>query len=481
LCGLTSLALAAPDPVPTYGESPCVERVASAASGAAPAPPSRLPELRYECHVMRGGQPLFVGRAGPAGAPHAPVVLLIHGLGQNAHTDWSEAVHTLAPSYQLITVDLPGFGASPPPAGAYSFATLGDQLRQLVERLAPGRRVMVVGHSLGGAVALHFAHRHAALVDRLVLVDAAGILQKQVYTRHLAAQVVPQTGITPVDEVLRHFGGRLRDLSSYIFLGRGDSYDILPLLMANDSLRKALLGGVVQVDAAISLIEQDFGAAIREVAAPTTVIWGSDDRIAPPRTGRILAARMRQAQQHVLAGAGHTPMTDQPAAFNRLLRQALDGPPVPPSPGFNPAASAANARSQGDVSCDNQIGARYSGRIDTLTLNACRNVRIEGARIGRLVMHGSVAQLDDSRIESIDVAIAARDSELIATTSVIQGRTAIRADNSWFDLAGVHLVASDRGLDLRDAPSRVFFSVSDADTPELRGPVHGLWPRGAGR
>jgi pimeloyl-ACP methyl ester carboxylesterase len=434
---------------------------------------------------MRGGQPLFVGRAGPAsapGAPHAPVVLLIHGLGQNAHTDWSEAVDALAPSYQLITVDLPGFGASPPPLGAYSFVTLGEQLRQLVERLAPGRRVMVVGHSLGGAVALHFAHRHAALVDRLVLVDAAGILHKQVYSRHLAAQAVPQTGIPPVDDVLRRVGGRLRDLSSFIFLGRGDSYDILPLLMANDGLRKALLGGVVQVDAAISLIEQDFSLAIREVAAPTTVIWGSDDRIAPPRTGRILAARMRQAQLHVLAGAGHTPMADQPAAFNRLLRQALEGPPPPISAGFFPAAGAANARSQGDVSCNSQIGPRYSGRIETLTLDNCRNVRIEGARIGRLVMSNSVAQLDDSRIDATTgVAIDARNSELIATTSRIQGRTAIRADNSWFDLAGVSLVASERGLDLRDAQSRAFFSVSDADTPELTGDVHLLWPRGAGR
>ncbi len=477
---LTSLvpahAAEPPAPIPTFGDSPCVERPQPAASGQPPAPPARIPGLRYECHVMTGGQPLFVGRAGPV---DAPVLLLIHGLGQNAHTDWAEPVQALAPRFQIVAVDLPGFGASPPPLGPFAFDTLGRQLAQLVTRLAPGRRVHVVGHSLGGAVALHFAHRHAALVDRLVLVDAAGLLLKQVFMRHMTAQAVPSTGVAPLDAVIRGMGGRLRDLGSYIFLGQDARFDFLPWLMGNPQARKALLGGVVQADAAITLVEQDFTAALRETTAPTTLIWGSEDRIAPPRTGRILAARMPQVRLQVMAGAGHTPMADRPGEFNRLLLDALTGPVPLRGAGFAPAA-AAGARSQGELVCQGQDGLRYSGRIDKLTLNGCRNIRIEGAQIGSLVLSDALATLDDSSIDAgRGVAIDARNSELIVTTSRIRARVAIRADNSWFDLAGVSLVASEAAMQWRDTTSRAFFSLSDWDAPEHRGDAHFMWPRTA--
>ncbi|BDI03361.1 hypothetical protein CATMQ487_03310 [Sphaerotilus microaerophilus] len=469
-----------PAPIPTFGDSPCVERPQPAASGQPPAPPARIPGLRYECHVMTGGQPLFVGRAGPADPPaNLPVLLLIHGLGQNAHTDWAEPVQALASRFQIVAVDLPGFGASPPPLGPYAFDTLGRQLAQLVTRLAPGRRVHVVGHSLGGAVALHFAHRHAALVDRLVLVDAAGLLLKQVFMRHMTAQAVPSTGVAPLDAVIRGMGGRLRDLGSYLFLGQDARFDFLPWLMGNPQARKALLGGVVQADAAITLVEQDFTAALRETTVPTTLIWGSEDRIAPPRTGRILAARMPQVRLQVMAGAGHTPMAERPGEFNRLLLDALTGPVPPRSAGFAPGTTA-STRSQGELTCQAQDGARYSGRIDKLTLNGCRNVRIEGAQIGALVLSDALATLDDSSIDAgRGVAIDARNSELIVTTSRIRARVAIRAENSWFDLAGVSLTASEAAMQWRDATSRAFFSLSDWDAPEHRGDAHFMWPRTA--
>jgi pimeloyl-ACP methyl ester carboxylesterase len=442
--------------------------------------------LRYQCVVLRGGQPLFVGRAGPAGSSaSAPVLLLVHGLGQNAHRDWADTAADLARDFNVITVDLPGFGASPPAVRAAPFAALGDQLAELLARLAPGRRVHVAGHSLGAALSLDLAHRHADQVDRLVLVDAAGILLKPIFMRHIGAQAAPRTGIAPIDDLVSGVFGRLHDLSSNIFLGRDDRYDFIPLLMRNPDIRQALLGGRAQLDAALSLMEHDFSAAIRETSVPTTLIWGRDDRIAPLRTGRLLRARMQQVRLQIVDGAGHTPMQERPGEFIRLLRAALSGPLPPRRSALDtPAADAAAAAAlltQGDVVCQSREGASYSGHFDSLSLRNCRRVSISAARIGRLDIDSSSVTIDDSVIDSPDVAIAARNSELIATAVQIRGRVAIRADNSWFDLAGVSLVASERGLDLRDAQSRAFFSVSDADTPELHGDVHLLWPRAAGR
>jgi len=90
---------------------PCVERVDAAASS----PPARLANLRYDCLRLVGGQPVLVGRAG---RPGAPLVLLVHGLGQNAHRDWAPVIGELAQRFQVATVDLPGFGASPAPGQA---------------------------------------------------------------------------------------------------------------------------------------------------------------------------------------------------------------------------------------------------------------------------------------------------------------------------------------------------------------------------
>jgi hypothetical protein len=207
------------------------------------------------------------------------------------------------------------------------------------------------------------------------------------------------------------------------------------------------------------------------------VLWGRDDGIAPLRTGRLLAARLPQARLEVIDGAGHTPMLERPADFNRLLLQALAGPP-PAQRTALPAPAA--LVSQGHVVCRQQDGAVYSGRFDSLTLDGCGDVRIEGAHIGWLVLERSVVQISDSVIASGHAeqpALSARGSEVQATNVLLQGRVAVRSENSYFDLAGVSLRASERAVELHGAPSRLFLSVSDWRGSDLQGDAHFIWPR----
>ena len=473
LCAAVALVVpAAAQPVvpaaPASAGPVCTDPPADPAVGL----PVRLPALRYDCLLLRDGQALWVGRAG---RPGLPTVLLVHGLGQNAHRDWAETVDSLlAASFHVVTVDLPGFGASPPPALAYAFHSLSDQLAELLGHLAPGQRVHVVGHSLGGAISLHFAHRHAALLDRLVLVDAAGILLKPVYAQAVASVRRWQTGIEPVDRLVNFVGARVNSWSSLLLLGRDDRFDFGPWLQRNPEVRRALLGGRTQVDAALSLVEHDFSAAIRETRAPTTVLWGRDDGIAPLRTGQVLAARLPQARLEVIDGVGHTPMLERAVTFNRLLLHALQGPPPPLR---EAEAAADSAASQGHVVCRNEDGAVFRGRFDSLTLQGCGNVRIEAARIGQLIVERSAVQISDSRIVHPEVALTARDSEIQATNVRLRGRVAIRSDNSFFDLAGTSLRAEGAGVELVGAPSRLFLSVSDWQGSDFSGDAHFIWPR----
>lgn len=466
---VASAAAAAPDAATSTA---CVERVPDpAASGATVALP-RLPQLRYRCLALRGGQPVLVGEAG---SQDAPPVLLVHGLGQNAHRDWAPVIAPLARLFHVIVIDLPGFGASPGGWAAYSFPALSDVLLQVLDVTAPGRRAHVVGHSLGGAVSLHFAHTNPTRTDRLVLVDAAGILLKTVFVQHIVNLRTPQIGLEPVDRILRGLGERLGGLRRGVFHDLDDRFDFSRWLAQNPQVRWALLGRHTQVEAGLGLVEHDFTAAIRETRAPTTVIWGSADPIAPPRTGRVLAARMPDATLQVMEGLGHTPMLESPVAFRGLLWEALTGP-VPGRPAPRPLGE-----SDGDAECRDLADQRFTGRYDTLVLENCPGARISGATLKKLVLRRSPGVvIDDTTIDADDVAVEAQASEVTATNLSITGRVGIRSDASRFDLAGARIRTREQGVDLTSM-SRLFFSVSEWYGSDHEGDAHFLWPQAATR
>jgi len=474
LCGATSwsaessqptAALAPSSSVPSLS-SPCVDRPAEAASATI----IRLPGLRYTCRALRNGQRVLVGQAG---AQHAPTVLLVHGLGDNAHRDWANVIPALAAQFHVVALDLPGFGASQASPQGYSFEALGHALNEVLEQTAPGQRVHVVGHSLGGAVSLHFAHAHAEKVDRLVLVDAAGILLKTVFAQHVASMRTRQVGIDSVDRFLKGLDERINGFRRNVFSDLDERFDFSRWLAQNPGVRYALLGRYTQVEAGLGLVEHDFTSAIRETQVPTTVIWGREDPVAPLRTGNLLAARLPDARLRVIDGVGHTPMHDSPAAFMRLLHEALV---LPLSPKY---AVDVPEVSKGSASCLNEPSRSFSGYYDIITLDNCANARISGAKLKQLTVKASSLTIEDSVIDGDDIALWAQGSQITATSLRLRGRVAIRADGSRLDLAGVSLQATERGVEVL-APSRLYFSVSDWRGTDFNGDAHFLWPLATG-
>jgi pimeloyl-ACP methyl ester carboxylesterase len=428
--------------------------------------PPQVSELSYRCELLRSGTRVWLGETGEE---HESTVLLVHGLGHSAHRDWRGVIAALSQRFHVITLDLPGFGASPALPGGYSFTALSNVLDEVLALAAPGRRVHVVGHSLGAAVSLHFAHQHAERVDRLVLVDAAGVLLNTVFARNFAQLDTPDVGVAGVDKLLRRMDARINGLSKAIFGGLDRSFDFSRWLARHPSVRNTLFGKYTQVEAALGLVEHDFSPEIRQVRAPTTLIWGRDDRVAPLRTGELLAARLPDARLHVLDGVGHVPMNQKPELFMPLLLQALDGPLLPRS------AAVLPDNEEGELHCLNQPGRRYSGRIRHLRLENCQGARLADAELGQLTLVNSSITLDRVSIHSDDVALDAHRSQVTGTVVQIKGRVAIRADNSGLDLAGASLRASERAVELRNG-SRLYFSVSDIQAPDHTGDAHFIWP-----
>src|SRR6516162_8904512 len=106
-------------------------------------------------------------------AGSGPVILLIHGIGDNS-TTWEAVQAKLAQRFTVIAVDLLGHGQSDKPRADYSIAAYANGMRDLLSVLDI-ERATVVGHSLGGGVAMQFAYQFPQLVDRLILIGAGGV------------------------------------------------------------------------------------------------------------------------------------------------------------------------------------------------------------------------------------------------------------------------------------------------------------------
>ncbi len=396
-----------------------------------------------------------------AGQSNAQTLLLVHGLGQNGFTDWLPTLPQLASRYHVVAVDLPGFGYSSAPSGKYSPTNYARVLQSVLARHAKGPAI-VVGHSMGAAVALRLASTQSALVSKLILVDVAGILHRTAFAKH-GAKLPVSTASVPEglkDRVARitEFGN---DLVERIF----GMPDFTEILRQSDLAWELILRNRANANAALALIDEDFSAAVHTVEQPTQIIWGEDDSVAPLRTGRLLARRLPRAQLQTLPRIGHTPMLDAPDRFLALLSTALGSDPTPaPLP-------ASGALEPTDLKCSGLVDQQYSGHYRNVLIENCSAVRLVNLSAERIVVRNSSVQMLGVMVRASDVALDVTQSEVTATASDFSGEVAIRADACRIDLAGVHLLALGNAVDVKRL-SRLIGSISRIQSPNYNGYWH---------
>ena len=220
-----------------------------------------------------------------AGRADALGLLLIHGLS-SSHRVWQRNLAALGQGRRLLIAELFSPGAGPR-------FRLADQARHLAEALAQeARPVAVIGHSLGGLVALELATRRPELVDRLVLVDVPALPYIAPLSRRLAALAQP---------------GSLADARSVGVVA-------LTLLSGNP---------LQLLDATAVSVRSDLGTIAAALHIPTLVIWGEQDPLVPVAVGRRLADLIPGARLRVLPGTGHQPQWEAPDAFHAAVQAFL--------------------------------------------------------------------------------------------------------------------------------------------------------------
>jgi pimeloyl-ACP methyl ester carboxylesterase len=248
-----------------------------------------------------------------------PPIVLLHGQGGFAAL-WLSAIPGLAATHRVIAPDLPGLGASEAPNGPPGAETVLAWLGELIDQTCPTPPVLV-GLSIGGQIAARFAAEHSERLDRLVLVDTPGLVGRvRPAPRTLLALI--RHSARPSERstlrMLRHLVVDLERLRRQLdkrwapFLAYMVDRALTPSVkQANRRLMREL--GLQQIP------PQDVG----RISAQTTLIWGRADRVTPLRTAEVASSRYGW-RLHVIDDAGHLSLAEQPQAFLRALRTALD-------------------------------------------------------------------------------------------------------------------------------------------------------------
>ena len=270
-----------------------------------------------EMRTVHGHKRAFV-RAGSG-----PALLLLHGIGNNCQT-WAGVIDRLAESHTVIAPDLLGHGDSDKPRGDYSIAAYANGMRDLLSVLDI-ERATVVGHSLGGGIALQFAYQFPERCERLALVGSGGLgpeLSAGLRAATLPGAELVLTALTGVSgplrlgfQALERFGqltglGRLRDLAE-----AGDALLALKDVEARRAFLRTLRGVADARGQAVTALDRLYLAN----AIPMLVVWGSRDPIVPAQHAETVHALVPTARVEVFPRAGHWPHLDDPDRFTDVL------------------------------------------------------------------------------------------------------------------------------------------------------------------
>ena len=252
-----------------------------------------------------------------------PALLFIHGI-LGSQKQWAHLVDRLDEDHRLVVPDLFGHGESAKPVGDYSLGAHAATLRDLLDRLGI-EQVTLVGHSLGGGIAMVFAYLFPERVDKLVLV-ASGGLGREVSPLLRSATLPGAEYVLPVIA-----SGWMRDrlasagrLLGSVGLRPGrdltEVWDGFTSLGDADTRRAFLATTRAVIDpGGQSVNAHDYLPDATPI--PTLVVWGTKDRMIPAWHAASATTSIENCRVELFQGAGHFPHLDDPDRFAALVRE----------------------------------------------------------------------------------------------------------------------------------------------------------------
>ncbi len=243
------------------------------------------------------------------GDPTDGTMVLLHGLGGSAER-WDKVSPIFEKRFRVVVPDMIGFGLSDKPPSDYTPDFLASFLGDFV-RATCGRRIFLVGSSLGGQVAVMYAASNPASVDRLVLVSPAGTMKRTTHAFDLymmAAMYPREQSVARAFEAMEASNKRADADLVRGFIRR------MRLPNAKMAFMSAVLGlgnsGLTD-------------ATLRSLNLPTLLVWGEDDPVVPINNAGFFLSSVRDCTMFRMKDCGHTPYVQSPEAFAKRVFEFL--------------------------------------------------------------------------------------------------------------------------------------------------------------
>lgn len=261
-------------------------------------------------------------------AGSGPAILLIHGIGDNS-TTWETVQARLGQRFTVIAPDLLGHGRSDKPRADYSVAAYANGMRDLLSVLGIDR-VTVVGHSLGGGVAMQFAYQFPQLVDRLILVGAGGVTKDvnialRAASLPLGSEALALLRLPLVLPALQALGRIAGGALGSTGLGRDLPQALriladLPEPTASSAFARTLRAVVDWRGQVVTMLDRCYLTQ----SVPVQLIWGSADSVIPVSHAHMAHAAMPGSQLEIFDGCGHFPFHDESDRFVEAVQRFID-------------------------------------------------------------------------------------------------------------------------------------------------------------
>ena len=223
-------------------------------------------------------------------------ILILHGWGRSSH-DWNQIAQKLSSQYQVILLDLPGFGDSTiPESEVWGIFEYAEIVEKFIKKLGL-KKITLIGHSFGGEIALVIAAKNPVYLEKLILVDSAGVDKAGFWTK-VKIKIFKIGKIVPLPKQL--YEALVWRLGSKTYASAGK---------LRTSFKK--------------IENQDVSYLIPSIKTPTLIVWGEKDLVLSVNWARKMKDLIKNSTLRIVWGVGHHPHLEKPNKFLEIIKEYL--------------------------------------------------------------------------------------------------------------------------------------------------------------